>query len=176
MNRKNLIISLLSVIITLSYSSFTKPDESKELKWLSFEEALVLQAKAPKKILIDVYTDWCGWCKKMDKNTYTDPNIIQYLNKHFYIVKLDAEQKADIQYKEKTFKFKPEYKAHELAVSLLNGQMSYPSTVFLDEEMNMLTNVPGYLKAEDLQPILKYFGENIYKEKNWKEYETNMNN
>jgi thioredoxin-related protein len=85
-------------------------------------------------------------------------------------VKFNAEQKEDIQFKDKVFKFKTEYKAHELAVSLLNGQMSYPSTVFLDEDMNMLTNVPGYLTPKEINPILVYFGDNIYKTKNWKEF------
>ncbi len=148
-----------------------KGDTTKaELEWLSFEKAVEMQQKNPKKIVLDIYTDWCGWCKKMDKNTYTDQEVIKILNEKYYFVKLNAEQKEDIIYKDKTFKFKQEYKAHELAVSLLNGKMSYPSTVFLDENMSILTVVPGYLTPKDLNPILKYFGEDIYKTKNWEEY------
>ncbi len=171
MNKLHLKINLLSLIIIFFFSSFDIKSVSGTLNWISFEEAVALQAKAPKKILIDVYTDWCGWCKKMDKHTYTDESVIKNLSDNYYLVRLNAEQKEDIIYKDKTFKFKSEYKANELAVSLLNGQMSYPSTVFLDENMNLLTVVPGYLTPKDLNPILKYFGGNIYKEKNWKEYE-----
>ncbi len=169
---KGVFFSLLSALLLIIMASFNayKPNSEQEIKWISFEEAVELQKKNPKKIIVDVYTDWCGWCKKIDKNTYTDSEVIKQIEQHFYFVKLNAEQKEEIKYKDKVFSFKQEYKANELAVSLLNGQMSYPSTVFLDEDMNLLTVVPGYLTPKDMNPILKYFGENIYKEKNWKEY------
>lgn len=166
------VYSITLGVLTLLFSSFSlsNSDSKAEIKVLTFEEAVKLQKDNPKKMIIDVYTDWCGWCKKMDKNTYTDTEVINHINSNFYFVKLNAEQKEEIVYKDKVFKFKEEYKSNELAVSLLNGQMSYPSTVFLDESMNILTVVPGYLTPKDMNPILKYFGENIYKEKNWKEY------
>lgn len=169
---KPFFLNILLTITILTFSSFSlnEPNSDAEIKWLSFEEAVKLQKEHPKKIIVDVYTDWCGWCKKMDKNTYTDAEVIKQIQSHYYFVKLNAEQKEEIKYKDKVFTFKQEYKANELAVSLLNGQMSYPSTVFLDEDMNLLTVVPGYLTPKDMNPILKYFGENIYKEKNWKEY------
>lgn len=166
-NIKNYLLLFLTLIL---FGSFKSPSVPNTLNWISFEEAVALQAKEPRKILIDVYTDWCGWCKKMDKKTYTDESVIKNLESNYYLVRFNAEQKEDIKYKDKVFKFNPEYKSHELAVSLLNGQMSYPSTVFLDENMNMLTTVPGYLEPKDINPILKYFGENIYRTMNWKEY------
>lgn len=170
MNYLRLTYSIISYLIisTIVFISPARADD--KLTWLSFEQAVELQAKAPKKIIIDVYTDWCGWCKKMDKYTYTNDSVIKYINANYYLVKLNAEQKEDIKFRDKIFSFKPEYKSHELAVSLLNGQMSYPTTVFLDEDINILTVVPGYLTPKDLNPILKYFGENIYKTMNWKEY------
>lgn len=173
MKNKNLLLSSLSILYIVLFSSFKIIPKDEGLTWLTFEQAVVLQAKEPRKILIDVYTDWCGWCKKMDKNTYTDESVINNLKTKYYLVKFNAEQKEEVKFKDKVFKFKSEYKSHELAVSLLNGQMSYPSTVFLDEDMNMLTNVPGYLTPKEMNPILVYFGENIYKTKNWKEYSSN---
>jgi len=170
MNKLRLTYSIFLYLITASLVISTTARADDKLTWLSFEQAVELQAKAPKKIIIDVYTDWCGWCKKMDKYTYTNDSVIKHINANYYLVKLNAEQKEDIKFRDKTFSFKPEYKSHELAVSLLNGQMSYPTTVFLDEDINILTVVPGYLTPKDLNPILKYFGENIYKTMNWKEY------
>ncbi len=174
MRHINIKNTIILVLIPLLFGSFSKNSVSSTLKWISFEEAVALQAKEPRKILIDVYTDWCGWCKKMDKYTYTDESVIKNLETNYYLVRFNAEQKEEIVYKDKVFKFKTEYKANELAVSLLNGQMSYPSTVFLDENMNLLTVVPGYLTPKDINPILKYFGENIYRVKNWKEYESEL--
>ncbi len=162
--------SIYSLIIILFSTNISLAKVDDGLTWLSFEQAVALQSKEPKKIIIDVYTDWCSWCKKMDKYTYTDTSVINKIKANYYLVKLNAEQKEDIIYKDKTFSFKPEYKSHELAVSLLSGQMSYPTTVFLDEDFNILTTVPGYLTPKDLNPILKYFGEDLYKKMNWKEY------
>jgi len=125
----------------------------------------------PRKVIVDVYTDWCGWCKKMDKDTFTDPTVAALINKHFYAVKLDAEGKKPITVKGQTFNFKPEYKSHELAVALLNGQMSFPTTVYLDEQLNMLSPVPGYLDAKNMTQILKYFGEDNHRKMTWQEFE-----
>lgn len=144
---------------------------AENIEWLTIEEAEKRLKKEPRKLLVDVYTDWCGWCKKMDKDTFTDPEVAAIINKHFYAVKLDAEGQQPITIKGQTFTFKPEYKSHELAIALLNGQMSYPSTVFLDEQMNMLSPVPGYIQANNMSKILRYFGENHHQKMTWQEYE-----
>ncbi|WP_242928280.1 thioredoxin family protein [Pontibacter vulgaris] len=149
----------------------TESKSTAPIKWLSIEEAAARQKVEPRKMVIDVYTDWCGWCKKMDKSTFTDPEVAAYINKNYYAVKLDAEGKEPITLNGRTFKYNPEYKAHELAVALLNGQMSFPSTVYLDEEMKMLSPVPGYLDAPAFSRILSYFGENHHKTMSWQEYE-----
>jgi thioredoxin-related protein len=146
--------------------------QNAKIKWLTFQEAEELNKKQPKKILIDVYTNWCGWCKKMDAETFTNPLIIDYVNKYYYAVKLNAEMKDSIVVNGKTYKNPGGPKAsHELAVALLNGKMSYPSFVYLDEGFNMLTPVPGYQTPKDLEPILKYFGENAYQSMKWPEYQ-----
>jgi thioredoxin-related protein len=177
MNTKSSKYLLISIII-LSFSFLSLQNDVKEagsLKYYTFEEALALQEKFPKKMIVDVYTDWCGWCKKMDKNTYTDPAIIAAIEKDYYFVKFNAEQKEDVKFRENILKYKEEYKSHELAVNLLQGKMSYPSTVFLDEHMTLLTIVPGYLTPKDLAPVLTYFGENHYKKMNWEEFSGQRN-
>jgi uncharacterized protein YyaL (SSP411 family) len=63
------------------------------VKWMSWKEMLVAQKTEKRKVIIDVYTDWCGWCKHMDKTTFKDVSVAASINKNLYAVKLDAESK-----------------------------------------------------------------------------------
>jgi uncharacterized protein YyaL (SSP411 family) len=142
------------------------------VKWYTVEEAFALNKKEPRKILIDVYTDWCKWCKVMDSETYSNPVIADYLNKKFYAVKFNAEQKTDVVLNGKTYKFLASGGRgyNELAAELLGGQMGYPSTVFLDEQSKMIQPVQGYIKARQFDGIIRFIGGNDYKTKKWEEF------
>lgn len=168
-NSKILIIAVLaaSVITALVLIAFQKKEvaNTEGIKWMSMNEAVAANNKVPKKLLVDIYTDWCGWCKTMDKQTYTDKRIIEYINKNYYAVKFNSEKKDEtIVIKNRTYKYMPEYKCNELAVQLLRGQMSYPTTVFIDETFTVAEPVAGFLKPADLMPILKYFATDSYKD------------
>jgi uncharacterized protein YyaL (SSP411 family) len=76
---------------------------AQKVEWMSFEQALEAQKIEKKKIFVDLYTDWCSWCKRMDKTTMKDPDIIRYLNSTFYPVKFNAEQETEIKFKGKTY-------------------------------------------------------------------------
>ena len=160
---------LVAFIGLMTYSA-----AAQEVNWLSWNEAATLAAteKNPKKIFIDVYTDWCGWCKKMDKDTFQNAEVAEYMSKNFYMVKLDGEGKEPIDFKGKTYKYVPSGKRgyHEFAAALLQGRLSYPTVVFMDEQLKMLSPVPGYQKPDPFMNIARYFGDNIYKEKDWKTY------
>ncbi|MDN3618640.1 DUF255 domain-containing protein [Polaribacter undariae] len=167
---KNLI---LLFAITLFY---TNTNAQENVKWLSFEEALELNKEKPKPILVDIYTDWCGYCKKMDLNTYSNKTIGDYINKNFYAVKLDGEGKEDIVFNDHTFKFQKEGRRgyHQLAASLMDGQLSYPTTLFLSEEVELLDRIPGYLDKEIMEKVLVYFSEELYKTKKWEDFNTDF--
>ena len=107
----------------------------------------------------------------MDATTFKEAEIVEFINANFYAIKLNAETKDTIHFREKEFKYVAEYKANELAISLLGGKMGYPSYVLLDEQFALMTApVQSYLVKEDLMPILKFYGENIYKSKSWDDY------
>ena len=167
-----------AIIFTFFSAGFTLVDDTKEsksanavkkgrseVKWLSFEEAQKLSEKNPKKVFIDVYTDWCGWCKKMDKTTLKDPIITEYLDKKFYAVKLNAESDKKITYKGK------EITERQLATNIFKAT-GYPTTVYLDENLTLLQPISSYLEVEMLDKILHYYGEDFYKKTSWDTFES----
>lgn len=172
--RKQIIIILFFVFTIVAVNA----QELKKIQWHTFEEAISLNTKNPKLIFIDVYTEWCGWCKKMDASTFVDPAIVKYMNENYYCVKLDAEQKEPIQFMGKEFvNPDPEGRrsTHQLAALLLNNKMSYPSYAFMNGENKMLTVVNGFMNSEKLNPIIHWFGEGAYLHLSYQDYLVTFN-
>jgi thioredoxin-related protein len=178
---KKYLIFVFAVLVVM-HAKAQQPEvaiAAAPVKWMSFEEAVEKSKTEKRKIFIDVYTDWCGWCKVMDKNTFTDPQIAKLLNEKYYPVKFDAEQTGDITFRGTTFKFVPfgNKGAHQLAMALLNNQMSYPNFVFLDEEFRIVpifdnsTSVPGYRKPEEFHIFLSFVAGDFFKKTNVQEYQ-----
>lgn len=171
---KRLLTSALLLILGIGISSFApSKGDPGAVKWMSFEEAIEKAKVEKKKIFIDVYTDWCGWCKVMDKNTFNDPEVAKVLNEKFYPVKFNAEQRGDINFAGHTFKFIENGRSgyHELAASLLNNQLSYPTVVFLTEDFKIIQPLPGYRKADEFHKIVKYIGEDKYKNESFEDFQ-----
>lgn len=160
-------------ILTLFLLIHAGVQAQTKINWLSLEEAYAKSKIAPKKTIIDVYTGWCGWCKVMDKNTFSHPDVIKYINENFYAVKLDAEGTKDIKIGGTVYKYDEKNRANSAAIALLNGQMSYPSMVYLDEGFNMIQPVPGYMDAKAFHQIITYFGGNFHKKEQFEVYKTN---
>lgn len=163
-----LIIFLL--FLTVSNGLFGQNDSSL-VKWLPVEEAFLKNTQQPKPLLIDFYTDWCGWCKTMMRTTYSDPNIAQYINNYFHPVKFNAEGKDTVSFLGKTYvPTGPGPRVtHPFAAKLLNNQLMYPSTVFLNafdaekNEFRLNMNAQGYLDSKKIQPVLVYTVENAFR-------------
>ncbi len=156
------------VVGFMGFSGIAQP-----LSWGSMSDIEKTQANNPKKVLVYVTTAWCGWCTKMNANTFTDAEIISYLNSNFHLVKLDAEEKDTILFKDYEFKFVKAGRRgyNDLAYSILDGKLSYPSLVFLDEKLDRISIAPGYRDATDLTQLLDFVSKEIYKSKSWEEYQ-----
>ena len=146
-------------VILLSFIPYKKD----KVKWLSLTELTEAYNKQPKPIIVDVYTNWCGWCKVMDKETYGNDKVANYINENFYAVKFNAESKESVVLGTKTYGYNPAYKANDLAVYLLSGRMGYPTTVLLSAIDAQPAPLSGYLKPSELEAPLKFFGDAAYK-------------
>ncbi|HNG88861.1 MAG TPA: DUF255 domain-containing protein [Saprospiraceae bacterium] len=172
---KNLLFSGLLLAFLCGMSAFSMPKTGAppaELKWYTWEQAQELQKTAPRPIFVDVYTDWCGWCKRMDKTTFADSAVVAYMSAHYYPVKFDAEQKADLVFAGQTFKFQAQGArgVHEFAVALLDGKMGYPSYVYFTPKNERIMVSPGYKEAADLMKELRFAKEEKYKTTTWEKY------
>ncbi|HTF80117.1 MAG TPA: DUF255 domain-containing protein [Cytophagales bacterium] len=157
------------LLFVFAYAGDQHVDETTKtsgsgIKWISYEEMIKLQKEKPKKVVVDVYTDWCGWCKVMDKKTFSNAEIGKYVNKNFYAVKLNAES-AD----------KVLYKGEVISSAELAGRVwqvsGYPTTVYLNENLDLLTQpVSGFLDSAQFNKIVHFFGENAYKKQTFDNY------
>lgn len=173
MNKTFLFIGLALILAGTTSLTTDRAADEGPVKWITFEQAVEKSKTTKKPIFIDVYTDWCGWCKVMDKNTFSDPLVAKVLNEQFYAVKFDGEQKGDVEFNGTVYKYVGEGSRgyHQLAAALLNNQLSYPTVVFLDENFNMLLPLQGYRKAPEFLPIASYIGGGHFKSVSWQEFE-----
>lgn len=122
------------------------------LNWYTMEDLEKMQNVKGKKVLVDMYTSWCGYCKMMDRKTFTNPDVINYLNKEFVLVKFNAEQKEPISFKGKEYEWLKGRRngVNKLALKLMGSRMVYPTMVYLDDTFEVITTSPGYKTPEQL--------------------------
>jgi thioredoxin-related protein len=168
-NQIKIIFILLS--ITTNLNGFSQ----NSINWISWDKMIQQRDldSIKKKVFIDLYTGWCGWCKRMDGTTFSDPVIVNYIKNNYYTVKFDGETKDTIVFNNHSFyNSDPSYtktnpnsrgKAHWFAHSILDGKLSYPSYVLLDENLTRLMVYQGFKKVDEMLGILLFFGNNQYK-------------
>lgn len=143
-----------------------------KINWHSIDQAILLARQEPRLLVIDVYTDWCGWCKRMDATTFSDPEIIKIMNEQFYPVKLDAEGKEDIVIGERTFKFVDSGRRgyHEIAAIVTRGRLSYPTISYVGADGKVLEAAPGYKTPNQFKVYLAYYADGAYQTQSFDEF------
>lgn len=167
--KKFLIVSsaaLMILAIVIANKSGARAGEHSVV-WTTVSDALEKAPKQQKMIVLDVYTDWCGWCKRMDKDSYEEAQVAAYINQRYIAAKMNPEKQGTI-----TFDGK-EYTQAQFAQAL--GITGYPATVFFNEKGEVLTMVSGYLGPAEFLKILKYFGDGHYLAMTWEEYSKGTN-
>ena len=171
---------LLAFASIASHAQALEHAGSKLIKWVTLEEAQALTKKDPKPLFVDVHTSWCGPCKMLDAKTFNDPKLADYVNKHYYAVKFNAESGDAVTFKGQKYEnpdFNPGNTAgrngtHHLTYAIANveGRIAYPTVVYLDSDLNVLAPVQGLMSPEQMEPILMYFGENAYKTQDYQTF------
>jgi thioredoxin-related protein len=164
----------LTLLLILFFAGMQLNIAQQSISWLTLEQAETQLATEQKKILVYMHTEWCGWCKRMERETFSNPTIVDIIDKHFYAVKFDAESGDTLFFKGRSFvNHNPRQKRHyhELAKALMQGKMSFPSVVYLDEMMNGITVVPGFFPAARFEPVLHYYGTDAYKSVDWEKFD-----
>jgi thioredoxin-related protein len=162
------------VLITVFLVSVTTL-QAQKINWVSLEEAQELMKKEPRKVIMDVYTTWCGPCKMLDKNTFGNADVANYINENYYAIKFNAEGDSQVTFNGQTYtnpnydpaKKKRRNSQHQFAGYL--GVRAYPTMVFFDEEFKLLAPISGYLLPKQIEIYLKLFKTDKYKDVNSKE-------
>jgi thioredoxin-related protein len=163
-----LVVVGLIVLLTSSGDTTAESPAVAEVKWHSFDEGVALARQENKKILVDVYTDWCVWCKKMDKEVYTNGAVGQTMTSNFIAVKLNAESQKGV-----TFDGRP---MNEASLAGTMGVTGYPTVLFLDPAAKPITKISGYMEPKEFTSVLRFIGEDHYKTKSFQDYKNSIKN
>ncbi len=148
-------IAVIPLVTSLDLFSGSAGSSTSDIAWVELDEGIRLSNETGKKILVDVYTDWCTWCKEMDSDVYTSSAVLAEIEKHFIPVKLNAESNETVTFKGSSMT--------KIQFSQAVGVTGFPSTLFVDAAQEPITLVPGFVPAERFTVILRYIGEEHYK-------------
>ena len=160
--KSKFVIATAALLLLSGIAETAHAGEKSKLQWFSFEKGMAEAKKTNKKLLVDVYTDWCGWCKRMDAETYANSVVSGYLGEKYVVVKLNAESSDKQSYKGR------QYTEQQLAGEF--GVTGYPTTLFFTADGKPITGLPGYADADNFKTILSYIAEDHYTKTKFEDY------
>lgn len=165
---------LLLIAFTILLGSHSR---AQQVKWQTIEQASKIDTKGNTQLyFVDFYTSWCGWCKKMDRETFTNPTVALILEKYYIPVKFDAEGNAEFTWngtKYSNVDAAPGNRpnTHSFAKKILGAKMGFPSFVLFKSDQSQLTIIQGYQSANDMVMMLWYFASGDNKRYPFEKYQ-----
>jgi thioredoxin-related protein len=169
MNKVTILVMTLAVLFMVPSCSKSSEKEGEKpaglkgedikITWHSFNEGLKLASGKKKHIVMDFYADWCGWCRKMEAEVFSDPEVAAKLRDNYVCIRIHTDRDYN-----ETIK----YKNHVLTkqeFSMMLGVQGLPTVVFLDGQGNLITKIPGYINKDTFLPLLNYIREECYLKK-----------
>ncbi|WP_068597814.1 thioredoxin family protein [Vaginella massiliensis] len=145
----------MKTIILFISLIFSSAVFAQGVQWKSLEEAEALIKKDPtKQILLYFYTDWCGYCKKMEKETFAQSEAADFINQHYIPVKFNAESKDNVHFLGYNYSYIPKGRVNAFAFFLLQGQAAYPSTIIINKDTKASQFLMGYLSPSNFMAQL----------------------
>jgi thioredoxin-related protein len=145
--------ALVFAAILAAAASLLAPGKGQagDVQWTRWDAGLKTAAERNRPVLVDVYTDWCGWCRRMDHDVYSRDDVRRYLSQHFVMVRLNAESPTAASYED--------HRYTESGLAARFRVSGYPTTIFLKPNGEHLVNVPGYVPADRFLLLLQYIGD-----------------
>lgn len=161
----NYVVGLILLLGLLTLSSCNASNSSEAITWQTMAKAQKLAEQHNKMIIVNVYTDWCKWCKKLEKEVYTDARVTKVIDDYFYLVRLNAESNEPIVFNGQ--------KLTMAEFAQLLGVTTYPGTVFVDAKGNTIGKQTGYMEVDVFEKLLAYVGSNAYRTMQFDEFSVN---
>ena len=148
-----------------------------QIVWRSFEELNTI-GNEDKKVMVFIYTDWCKWCRELDKTCFSDSDIANFINLNYFPIKFNGEIDESIEFQGQTYKLKKEDEKvfHQFTEEFNKGDISYPAIVFLDENLKVIQTIKGFRPKSEMFNVLNYFEGNYYKKVSWTNYIKSLQN
>ncbi len=158
----NILRTAFVAVAAITLSAMSTTAQSPHVEWVALPDALSSAPDSNRLIVLDLYTDWCGWCKRMERDTYADDAVVAYIAEHFIASRLNPEKEGKVTYDDH------EYSFAEFGSAL--GVRGYPTTAFFNQKGELLTTVAGYIGPDEFLKILRFFGDGSYQSMSWEEY------
>lgn len=139
--------------------------QTRSVEWSAFDAAMSRSEASGKKVLVDIYAPWCGWCTRLQNEVYTDQDVLDYLDVHFEITRLNIDAATDT----------VNFRGHDIVMPELAyhlGAQGTPTTVFLKPDGEYITRLPGFLDAGGFLEVLEYIGSDAFVDQSFAEFQT----